>query len=267
MFMESWAHNCRSEKPVLPPELAPFYDRSVIKDPNGLDMSYLNLWLGFAGISNPKDDPNLFQFLLASDLPSASVRRTFELTKVDIAKLRQKALSTWPSSSPTKPHLTSFFLTFAHALLCILKALEVDEETKSKIMIFMGISADLRSRLTPPVPENYFGNCVGPLLNLNDARELLKEEDAFAAAALRTGELAKKGGHGIGVAGSPRFGVYGVDFGWGKPRKVEIVSVDRTGAIFMAESRDGSGGVEIGLALKKHQMDVFSPLFLASVET
>ena len=120
------------------------------------------------------------------------------------------------------------------------------------------------------------------MLNLDDARE--------AAAALRTGELvkeldqmdfmegalervsrllseAKKGGHVIGVAGSPRFGVYGVDFGWGKPRKVEIVSADRTGAISMVESRDGSGGIEISLALKKHQMDVFSPLFLASVET
>ena len=98
---------------------------------------------------------------------------------------------------------------------------------------------------------------------MDDARE--------AAAALRTGELvkeldqmdfmegalervsrllseAKKGGHGVGVAGSPRFGVHGIDFGWGKPRKVEIVSVDRTRAISMAESRDGSEGIEIGLA-------------------
>ncbi|GMN30551.1 hypothetical protein TIFTF001_049623, partial [Ficus carica] len=197
---------CRSKKPVLPPELTPFYDH----------------------------DPNLFQFSSVSELPLDSVRRTFELTKADIAKLRQKALSTWPGSSPTKPHLTSFVLTFSHALLCTLKALEVDEETKSRNMIFIGLSADLRSRLTPPVPENYFGNCVGTLLNLDDARELLKEEDAFAAAALRTGELAKKGGRVIGVAGSPRFGVYGVDFGWGKPRKVEKVSVDRTGAISMA---------------------------------
>ena len=135
MFMKFWAHICRSKKPVLLQELTPFYDRTVIKDPNGLDMSYLNLWLGFTGVSNPKDDPNLFQFSSVSELPLDSARRSFELTKADIAELRQGALSTWPSSSPAKPHLTSFVLTFSHALL---KALEVDEEIKSRNMIFTG---------------------------------------------------------------------------------------------------------------------------------
>ncbi|GMN36566.1 hypothetical protein TIFTF001_042463 [Ficus carica] len=76
----------------------------------------------------------------------------------------------------------------------------------------------------------------------------------------------KEGVGGTGVAGSPRFGVYEVDFGWGKPEKVEIVSVERTGAMALVESRDGSGGIEIGLVLKKHKMDVFSSLFHAGLE-
>ncbi|GLU01811.1 hypothetical protein SLE2022_190950 [Rubroshorea leprosula] len=47
----------------------------------------------------------------------------------------------------------------------------------------------------------------------------------------------------IGVAGSPLFNVYESDFGWGKPKMVEIVSIDRTRAISLTESADGSGGV------------------------
>jgi hypothetical protein len=66
----------------------------------------------------------------------------------------------------------------------------------------------------------------------------------------------------FGVAGSNRFGVYETDFGWGRPKKVEIVSVDRGLTIGLAESKDGNGGVEVGLVLNKHVMDLFSNLFL-----
>ncbi|CDY37881.1 BnaC04g31250D [Brassica napus] len=59
----------------------------------------------------------------------------------------------------------------------------------------------------------------------------------------------------LSVAGSTRFGVYELDFGWGKPQRVVIVSIDQGEAISMAEGRDGNGGVEIGFSLKKHEME------------
>ncbi|EXB38110.1 Agmatine coumaroyltransferase [Morus notabilis] len=287
MFMKSWAHFCRSEKPDLPPELTPFYDRSDINDQHGLDMLYLNNWLSLSKIPNPKDDPNLFQFFSFMDVPSDFVRVTFELTRADITKLRQKVLSTWEKLGLTELHLSSFVLTFAHTLVCMLKLKETDVEnrdTKRKATTF-GFTVDCRSRLRPPVPENYFGNCIGFALDYKDKRGVLKEEDPVAAVASEIGEMVKefekvgvlekalevernfftvlsKEVFVVGVAGSPRFGVYGIDFGWGKPQKVEIVSIDRTGAISMAESRDGSGGVEVGLVLKKSEVNVFSSLFL-----
>ena len=49
------------------------------------------------------------------------------------------------------------------------------------------------------------------------------------------------------------------DFGWGKV-KVEILSIDKNEAISMTKSRDGSGGIEVGLALKKHEMENFTSL-------
>jgi hypothetical protein len=70
----------------------------------------------------------------------------------------------------------------------------------------------------------------------------------------------------VGVAGSARFEVYGVDFGWGRPKNVEVTSIDRTGAVSMAESKGESGGVEIGLVLKKEVMEIFENLFVSGLK-
>ena len=65
----------------------------------------------------------------------------------------------------------------------------------------------------------------------------------------------------VRVAGSPKFEVYETDFGWGKPKKVEISSL-QAGTISMAESRDVDGGIEIGIVLKKHELELVDPLFV-----
>lgn len=65
----------------------------------------------------------------------------------------------------------------------------------------------------------------------------------------------------ITVAGSPTLKFYDSDFGLGRLKKVDIVSIDRTGAISMFESSDGKGGVQVGLTLEKHQMKNFTFLF------
>ncbi|OMO57326.1 Transferase, partial [Corchorus olitorius] len=53
MFVKSWGHLCKeillagkAEVPTnLPPNLTPFLDRSVVKDPTRLDLVYLKRWL------------------------------------------------------------------------------------------------------------------------------------------------------------------------------------------------------------------------------
>ncbi|CAJ1833471.1 unnamed protein product [Sphenostylis stenocarpa] len=73
--------------------------------------------------------------------------------------------------------------------------------------------------------------------------------------------MLREGVKGISVAGSNRFGVYETDFGWGRPAKVDITSVDRGLNIGWAESKDEKGGVEVGLALNKHVMHLFHGIF------
>ncbi|CAM8989072.1 unnamed protein product [Rhodiola kirilowii] len=65
----------------------------------------------------------------------------------------------------------------------------------------------------------------------------------------------------LSVAGSPRLGVYGLDFGWGKPEKVEVVSIEFPKAVSLAELRDEVGGIEAALVLDQPQMEAFIEIF------
>jgi hypothetical protein len=69
-----------------------------------------------------------------------------------------------------------------------------------------------------------------------------------------------------GTAGSPQFELYNTDFGWGKPMKVEMISIDRTGAISVSDTRDSAGGIKVGLVLKKHEMKVFALIYAKGLE-
>ncbi|CAH8335845.1 unnamed protein product [Eruca vesicaria subsp. sativa] len=64
------------------------------------------------------------------------------------------------------------------------------------------------------------------------------------------------------VGGSNKFGIYGSDFGWGRPVNTENISLARSILFTMSETRDETGGVEIGICLKKCEMDVFVSVFL-----
>ncbi|XP_066328943.1 phenolic glucoside malonyltransferase 1-like [Miscanthus floridulus] len=117
---------------------------------------------------------------------------------------------------------------------------------------------------SPPIPANYFGNCLG-LCRVHAKRWELTAAAASAAIWRAIEGLAEAGSvfrgsrgwvhwvreyasaRAVTVAGSLKLGVYAAaDFGgaWGRPRKVEIASVERTGALALAESgRDGDGGI------------------------
>ncbi|KAK9117685.1 hypothetical protein Sjap_016632 [Stephania japonica] len=68
------------------------------------------------------------------------------------------------------------------------------------------------------------------------------------ANTLRVRSVFGSGAKVLSVAGLPKFKVYETDFGWGRPKKVEVVSIEDSGAISLSESRDddiNGGGVEV----------------------
>ncbi|KAH0778387.1 hypothetical protein KY290_004814 [Solanum tuberosum] len=61
----------------------------------------------------------------------------------------------------------------------------------------------------------------------------------------------------------PKFNLYDVDFGWGRPEKIEIISIDNSSGISMSISKykDSDGDLEIGLSLPKIRMTAFAAIF------
>ncbi|OMO57316.1 Transferase [Corchorus olitorius] len=285
MFVKSWGYLCKeillagkAEVPSnLPPNLTPFLDRSVIKDPTRLDLIYLKRWLEIEGFGHENQGSKRSLKTLQTIVPISDdlVRATFEFRHEDINKLKDKA--NLSSSAHGKPlHLSTFVLTLAYTITCLVKA----RGERDDRVVFIVFSVDCRSRLNPPLPTTYFGNCIMGSESYTKATDFIGQ-NGFAFAVNLVSNMVNKFNNTrvleeaenqlknpstlkpdqeiqiISVAGSPRIGTYGSDFGLGELKKVEVVSIDRTGAISVAESRNGGGGVEIGLALKKAEMRNF----------
>ncbi|KAE8710211.1 Gag protease polyprotein [Hibiscus syriacus] len=277
MFMRSWAYLCKYDNTnnELPPDLTPSFDRSIIKDPSGLDTLFLNQW---RDIFAEYQVSNTRSFRIPDEFDPISddvVRATFKFSNKDINGLRKKATN---GEMKQQLYLSSFVLTLAYTTTCLVKT---KGEGQRDVVIDFGV--DCRARLDPPAPPTYFGNCVVNYSNSAEAGKFMGEE-GFAFAIDMVSELVQKVKRGvlegaemkvtnfyapklpgtqlIIVAGSPKLNVYEADFGLNSTiKKVEIVSIERDEAVFMAESKGGNGGVEVGLALKKHEMEKFAALF------
>ncbi|KAF8389924.1 hypothetical protein HHK36_024443 [Tetracentron sinense] len=188
-------------------------------------------------------------------------------------RLRKWVLTRREKDKKTTPlHATTFVLTCAYVWVR-------SEEIRDK-KVSLGFLVDCRVRLDPPIPATYFGNCITACIITAETCEIMGE-DGVTVAVEAFSETIRELDSGVlrgmeevfsminpkerqlltAIAGSTRFGVYETDFGWGRPIKVEPPSIDITGAISLAESRDGSGGVEFGLALNNLKMEVFASRF------
>ncbi|CDY47141.1 BnaA08g05420D [Brassica napus] len=280
MFVKAWAHLCKQhleETTVLfslPETLTPSLDRSLIKDTTGLDEQMLNIVRSLKqgkliGSRSLNSTP-------ASERGDDVVFATLVLSRGDVERLRERVKNESPD--PSQLHLSTFVISYAYMWTCLVKARGGDME-RSVSFLFVG---DFRERLDPPLPATYFGNCMFPAGSYdNTAAEFAGEGGFVAAVEILSGlvrglssrkletiaEEFKISFDCVGVtsqfgtlAGSTRLGVYDSDFGWGRPVKVDVVSIEGN-TISMAERRDESGGIELGLCMKKADLGIVLTLF------
>ncbi|CAN1252653.1 Malonyl-CoA:anthocyanidin 5-O-glucoside-6''-O-malonyltransferase [Linum perenne] len=291
MFLKAWAHISKelgngADGGELTEELTPFVDRTVVKDPDGIALEDVKTWMA---MNRNRNNPGRSLELISKTVTiSNQVRGILKLSRQDINKLKESMQHQFENDNnhddhqASKPNnLSTFVVTYTHALVCMAKAKDSSDDQ----IVFFGFTADCRSRLRPPLPSNYFGNCViarGPTMTNGD----IVQEGGIARVTRTIIETIKKIDNDIldgakgrlgcvfrltieqkgrliraGVAGSPRFGIYEVDFGFGKPKKMEITSIDGSSAMSMTESSDGSDGIEIGVSMLSHEMEKFTSLF------
>ncbi|KAF7051786.1 hypothetical protein CFC21_059986 [Triticum aestivum] len=274
LFVRTWAAACRLGGPLdgadhsqaVPPP--PVLDRSLVADPDDLLGKTLAGMSRLASGPPPPPPPPQAQ----GPPPPSPVIASFPLTRDQIDGIKDAAA----------PHASSFVAASALAWVCLLRCRSAGVEGAARShMLF---SAECRSRLAPPLPAEYFGNCLRPCF-VEAATDELKGDTggSVAAAAAAIGAAIREMERGVlegaeewlgqvmsvlpqrpmSVGGSPRHGVYaGADFGWGTPCRVDMVSIEMTpGTVSLTESPDGCGGVEVGVVLPPDAMEAFASCF------
>ncbi|KAG6386979.1 hypothetical protein SASPL_152161 [Salvia splendens] len=243
----------------------PVFDRSLINYPPKLDSLY---WKNSQRMPLQSRHPSL---------PTNRIRSTYSFTQSEIQNLKSSIQEKLPNTT----RLSSFVAIAAYIWSTLAKSLRsasADNENDDGDAFFL-IPIDLRPRLDPAVPGNYFGNCLSFALPRIGRRELAGEEGLFAAAKVAAEAIEKRTSDKkilesvekwsgeirealqksfFSVAGATRLDLYGADFGWGKARKQEIFSVDgEKYAMTLCKARDFEGGFEVCLSLPNHVMKAF----------
>ncbi|KAK1367319.1 Anthocyanin 5-aromatic acyltransferase [Heracleum sosnowskyi] len=248
----------------------PFYDRSVIKDTKGIASIFLRGRLRMAETNSKAFAPQ--------GLEKDTVQATFKMNRAQIQGLKNLV-------SAQVPHVSTFVVVCAYVWTCMTKARaalgqdQKNDDFEVEEHFFIGM--DTRARLDPPIPSNYFGNAIltckctlkssqllgggeeGFVNAVEEIRKTLDGKTSSEEGVLKGFEMffdhidAMKGQRKFGVSGSPKFDDYGLDFGWGKPKKFDFVSKKFS----LAGTRDSNGDLEIGLCFSKDEMDAFTTIF------
>jgi len=249
---------------TLAEKSTPCLDRGVLKDPKGLEAIFLRDYFEERSTWKEKLAGKTSAVCNAEDY----VKATIVLGRDDIERLRRLVLNHWKRSEEefnTSQHVSKFVVACAFVWVCLVKTRhrsDYEEEDKEEYFRF---AADCRDRLEPPVPETYFGNCLTLCFAMLKRKELMGEGGFVNAVNVMRravsdvkSDLFKDAekwretftrmfalGSTLIVTGSPKFTVYETDFGFGKPKKVEMVHSMK--GVSLAESGEKEGGVEVGL--------------------
>ncbi|XP_059452638.1 anthocyanin 5-aromatic acyltransferase-like [Corylus avellana] len=273
LFMKSWASVSKARGGDDDSScLRPFYDRDVIKDPNGVMAVFLAEYFRVRSTWE-KDTSN------ADVFHGDNVKATYVLNGANMEFLKDKY------------NFSSFVVTCAFIWVCRMKTEFHEGDTTKPVdddeLCYLAFPADCRNRLKFPVPSTYFGNCLASCKAAAKRSELVGEEGFVVAAKAIAREISRmksrplegaekwmedrknliRAGNGrvLAVGGSPSFNDYGTDFGWGKPKKFELIN--HPIFISVADCRDEDGALEVGVVLRSRAaMDTFSSIFEQSLK-
>ncbi|CAL4924882.1 unnamed protein product [Urochloa decumbens] len=185
-------------------------------------------------------------------------------------------IAAWAKTARARLGVTKFQAMCSLLWRCFVRARRVSPEQE----VVFRASANNRARLRPPLPAAYFGNAIGAVsTEAVRASELLAagghgraaaavgravaaHDDAGIRARAAAWE-AEKGlsafrlfdPNGMFVSSSPRFDMYGCDFGWGKPLAARSGKANKyDGKVSLFPGREGGGSIDAEVVLAPEHM-------------
>eukprot|EP00253_Pinus_taeda_P001347 PITA_01347 len=182
---------------------------------------------------------------------------------------------------------TSFVAVSAQFWRCVMKARQVPENKP----VYFRVPIDFRGRVKPPLPPTYFGNCVCSGIARTTAKQLLEEDIVFAAALIQeiisccasdvhinnfvdfveshlgSGNIDPTLGnlcsdYIVMTSMSPKFPVYEIDHGWGRPVSVQDPSLKGIGQMMLFPGRGGGKSIAVSTKLPHHQMESLKQMLM-----
>ncbi|XP_047080156.1 anthocyanin 5-aromatic acyltransferase-like [Lolium rigidum] len=198
-------------------------------------------------------------------------RRTFTFAASAVQRLKQRLAAAVNTCMPP----STFAAMAAHGWVSIARARGFTDDA----LVFAVFLADCRAHMSPPVPGAYVGNCLalctaslsgsqlagpdGPpmaLLAIQEAVAEVKRDPLGDRVRWCTKFAAIPPGRAVILAGSPWFPAYGVDFGFGRPARVELASMNHDGEMVLVAGRE-RGSVQASVAIAADKMTVFRGMF------
>ncbi|CAM0903104.1 unnamed protein product [Alopecurus aequalis] len=289
-FLRTWAWAAAACAGTTAPE-PPVIDRTLIRDRDDLYDAFTTP--PPSRLPSDDDDDGVKPYGIGSPNVQQLVA-TFTLSMELLQSIKDTVAREAERRGVPPPRSTSIVAAFGFVWHCHVRAKSGSGSeaaaSSGSNRVYLLFPADHRARLEPPVPDKYLGNCVGPCVVSAPRQEVAAAgADGLFTACVAIAEsidTVVRGGSGywdrimerivevfsaaelpLTVAGSPRFRVYDTDFGFGRPVKVDVVSVARTGAISVAEARGGGGGgVEVGISLPADGMERFRQCFADAIK-
>ncbi|XP_043691988.1 uncharacterized acetyltransferase At3g50280-like [Telopea speciosissima] len=275
-FLNSWAEICRFNQDQI--SRSPVLTRSWVLD--GTHGPVINLPFSHQD-----------EFIFRKSLSPAMTLlqdRFFHFSPQSIARLKAKANAECNTTSSTT--ISSFQAVSAFVWRCMTRVrcrhLPNHQKTSCRF------STNNRSRLNPPLSPDYFGSCVQAVIANTTVGELLSHGIGWGGWLLHEAvnghtdskvresvEVWMKSPSinlignifdpcGIIIGCSPRFDMYGCDFGWGKAEAIRSgIDNKRDGKVFSYPGRQGGGSVDFEVTLLPESMSALEsdPEFMDAV--
>ncbi|KAI3807194.1 hypothetical protein L1987_23119 [Smallanthus sonchifolius] len=212
------------------------------------------------------------QFIDRPNLPLLR-ERIFHFTSDSLVKLKTKV-----NSECNTTQISTLQSLSAVVWRCVTRARRflAEQETGCRLAV------NNRSRMSPPLPKNYLGNSIQTVRVTTTAGELLDRSVGWTAWRLHKAVVShgdkeireymdswvkspfvyKMGvffdGNSIQMGSSPRFDMYGNEFGLGKGLAVLSGYANKfDGKVTLYEGREGGGSMDLEVCLLPENMAVF----------
>ena len=165
--------------------------------------------------------------------------RSFRFSKEKIAELKAKANANAAKTGTS--NISSLQALMANLWVCVTRSRHLDPLAEVTKVVVVG----MRPRLEPPLPKEYFGNAIRSAAVKTTAGELLERGMGWAARQMNSAIAAQTPSEArkylqdwvkeirqqpsdmpasslLATGSSPRFDVFGNDFGYGRPLALRV---------------------------------------------